>query len=410
MRRLLATAILAVVAACGDAGTGTPAPPATASVTVTLGQPTVERGGQTTATATARDGGGHAISAEVTWSSSNPAIATIDASGKITAVLIGSSVITATVAGKSGSVVVFVIAPAVEVQVSIAPSSLFRFGSAQALALVSDRYGTLVPSTSATWTSSDPSVATVTRTGVVTLVAAGVTTLRATVGSSSGAYLLTVPPVTGVSIGGSGRAKVGDTTRFAVWIMNGPVAVVLPVTWSVADPTAATITGLGTVVFHRAGMVMLRATVGGITDTREIEAYDWTTTTSGGSVRVELPVHEDPWEVWVWVVWPTLELSCQDGVLGARINAPWTGGTSDVSIQYTTDWYSPTVAQWRGGTNTISHPGATNADVRGFLLEIMDSAFLRVEYTPWAPGGAQELLFRLANATPRIQQVLEACP
>ena len=303
MRRALGTVMLIFGLACSDPGTVTP-DPVPASVTVALAQSTVDQGTHITATAVVRDADGEVMTSEVEWSSSKPSIATIDQSGKITAVLIGSTVIVAKAGGKSGSAVVFVVPAPVGIQVGISLDTLYRFGTVRAVVMVPDPYGTLDPRFGTQWSSSNPQVATVDGFGWVTLRAAGTTTIRTTYAGSSADLSLTVPPVTEVRFVGNGRGKVGDSTHILVQIMSGSRAIALPVMLSVEDPTAGTVTALGTIIPHRAGVMRVLATVGAVTAIRNIEVYDWTVVTAPGSMRLELPVHEDPWNG--WDVLPTL--------------------------------------------------------------------------------------------------------
>src|SRR4051812_36110163 len=73
-----------------------------ASVTVSLGSSTVAVGDTTRATAALRDYFHRLIYRSVTWSSSDPGIASVDSSGLVTGVSAGSAVITAARGYKSG--------------------------------------------------------------------------------------------------------------------------------------------------------------------------------------------------------------------------------------------------------------------------------------------------------------------
>ena len=94
---------------------GTPAPPAptTTRVDVTPTSASLVTGRTQQLTATARDASGAVRPDRVfTWSSSAPAVATVDASGLVTAVGPGSATITARADGVSGSASITVTAPA----------------------------------------------------------------------------------------------------------------------------------------------------------------------------------------------------------------------------------------------------------------------------------------------------------
>jgi hypothetical protein len=101
MARRLTT--LALACALGVALTGCSTSPSTATTSVTVTGPTLEVGatGQFKATATLSDGTKQDVTAVSTWSSSNTAIATVTATGMVTAVSAGMTTITATYQGTS---------------------------------------------------------------------------------------------------------------------------------------------------------------------------------------------------------------------------------------------------------------------------------------------------------------------
>jgi len=111
----LLVAILAV--ACGDSqgptapGPATPPPPpgpaAVASVTITADSPEVAVAGQGQLQATVRDAAGSELSdREITWASSVPAVASVDESGLVSGVALGSATVTATAEGVSGTITI----------------------------------------------------------------------------------------------------------------------------------------------------------------------------------------------------------------------------------------------------------------------------------------------------------------
>ncbi|HEY9226532.1 MAG TPA: Ig-like domain-containing protein, partial [Gemmatimonadaceae bacterium] len=96
----LSLALLLGLAACGGESTS---PPALASLTVTLSSPIVAVGQSSTATATGTDQNGGAVATgTVTWTSSNPSVASIAPTGAISALSAGTTTITGTASGKSG--------------------------------------------------------------------------------------------------------------------------------------------------------------------------------------------------------------------------------------------------------------------------------------------------------------------
>ena len=124
----------------------------------------------------------------VTWKSSDTSIVTVDKNGKITAKKVGTAEVTATVGGQSVTIKVTVKEKTqakeeededIEVtKVSVSGNKKMNVGESQKLKL------TVKPSDatnkSVTWSSSDPSVATVDKNGKVTAVGEGEVTITAT--------------------------------------------------------------------------------------------------------------------------------------------------------------------------------------------------------------------------------------
>jgi uncharacterized protein YjdB len=156
--------------------------------------------------ATAKDGSGAAVTNPgITWSSANPAVATVDANGRVTAKSVGTAVIAAMAACCSAEQVTITVQPTVA-SVSVSPStaSVQVGGSTQLSAVAKDLLGNLLSGVLVQWSSSNTSIATVNSAGVVTGQAAGEVAIAATIlGKSSTATV----SVTGGSSGGGGSSK-----------------------------------------------------------------------------------------------------------------------------------------------------------------------------------------------------------
>lgn len=112
----------------------------------------------------------------VTWSSENTSVATVDQSGKVTAVGLGTTTITATVGGGEGTCTITVEAtPVTGVSLNKTSITLTSPNATQTLTV------TVSPSNatdkSVTWSSLDTNVATVSSSGVVSAVDVGTTTI-----------------------------------------------------------------------------------------------------------------------------------------------------------------------------------------------------------------------------------------
>ena len=124
--------IVMLVLSCGDGAvepTAPPAPVATA-VTVNPGSAALSALGETARfTAEVRDQNGQVMAgAAVAWASSDASVATVDASGVVTAAANGSAAITATAGSVAGTAAVTVAQVVTAVAVSPAADTLVAFG------------------------------------------------------------------------------------------------------------------------------------------------------------------------------------------------------------------------------------------------------------------------------------------
>jgi uncharacterized protein YjdB len=179
--------------------------PTVKSIAVTPASATVTAGAtqQFSVTATYSDGTTGTLTSGVTWSSSSTTVSTINTSGLATAVAAGTATITASANGLTATA-------ALTVQkalrsIAVTPQNpTFAAGSTQqftATATYSDGSTANVTSTAA-WASSNTSVATIDSSGLATGVAAGSTTISASLNTISGSdpVTITLPQAAGVNI------------------------------------------------------------------------------------------------------------------------------------------------------------------------------------------------------------------
>jgi adhesin/invasin len=128
--------------------------------------------------------GNPVIGATVVWTTGQPAVATVDSTGLVTAVGNGTTTITAT-ADDAASQIEVVVRQAVS-SLTVSPTDLVLAAGdqAQLTAEAFDANGYLVPDAVVAWTAIDPAVATVDSGGLVTAQAAGSTTILATAGDA----------------------------------------------------------------------------------------------------------------------------------------------------------------------------------------------------------------------------------
>jgi trimeric autotransporter adhesin len=147
-----------------------------------------------TATGTFSDSSTQVITQDVTWTSSNTAVATVGAVGVVTGVGQGSADIIATFGGKSGQTLLTVSSATLE-SIALSPSTAIMAPastlSLSATGTFSDG-STQVITDAVTWSSSANNVATVSSFGQVTGQSAGTATITAQQGSVTGTAALVV--------------------------------------------------------------------------------------------------------------------------------------------------------------------------------------------------------------------------
>ena len=159
------------------------------SVSLDKTELSLEVGGEETLTATVAPT--NATNKNVTWESSNTSVATVDATGKVTAIGAGTATITVTTVNQSKTAtcevtVTAATVPVTGVTLSQTQASLYYNRTPNTLTLTATVAPDNATNKAVTWTSSNPSVATV-ENGVVTALARGTAVITATAADGSGA-------------------------------------------------------------------------------------------------------------------------------------------------------------------------------------------------------------------------------
>jgi len=167
-------------------------------VSVTPATATIGVGQTAQYAAITRDAFGNPLGGRtVTWSSSNPGVATVNGAGQATGVAVGSATLTATSEGKSGTAAILVTnVPVASVTVSPATASVPAGQTVQLTATLKDANGNTLTGRTVTWSSDNTAVATVSGSGLVSGVVAGAATITATSEAKTGTSAITVtaPP------------------------------------------------------------------------------------------------------------------------------------------------------------------------------------------------------------------------
>jgi len=180
-----------LVGACGGSSEPTPT---VASVEVTPATADREVGETVQLSAAVKDAAGNLMQGQsVTWSSSAQSVASISASGLVTANSLGSATLTATAGGKSGTATITVL-PEPVASITVAPTNdtLLVGETLQLAATLRDAGGNVLTGRTVNWSSVSPNVATVSSAGLVTGIADGVTTITGSSESASGTATIRV--------------------------------------------------------------------------------------------------------------------------------------------------------------------------------------------------------------------------
>ena len=191
---------------------------------ITLSSTTVQLKATETAQLTATIAPADASDKSLTWTSSNTAVATVDANGNITAVAVGEADIKAIAndaSGVSATCKVTVVPTPVE-SVSVTASGSTTLKAGQTVQLNS----TVLPETASdktvVWTSSNTAVAIVNNAGLVTAVAVGNASITATAGDKSSSVEIVVEKTLVESIEISANSNsifVGETMDLTATIL-----------------------------------------------------------------------------------------------------------------------------------------------------------------------------------------------
>jgi uncharacterized protein YjdB len=246
------------------------APAPVASVTLSAASTSMIGGQSQALTVTLRDAQSNQLSGRtVTWSSNNPSALTVAPNGQVTAVGAGTATVTATSEGKSGTISITVTAaPVASVALSALGTSLSVGQTMPVTVTLMDGHGTVLTGRTIIWSSSAPSVATVSSSGVVSAVAGGTAMITASSEGVTGSIAFTVAtsggtPTVTVRLSSS-ALTIGQTTQaVAVAKDAGGVSMSATPAWFSSNSAVATVSSAGMVTAVGVGSASITANVSG---------------------------------------------------------------------------------------------------------------------------------------------------
>ena len=231
-------------------------------ITLNLTEAVIYTGGTATLKATVLPS--DASNKSITWSSSDESTATVDASGKVTALKIGSVLITATANDGSGAyaqcqITVKQHVTAINLNTSNAVLYTGDTVSLEAAVLPDD-----ASDKSFTWSTSNTSIATVNLSGTVTAKKAGSAFIRATANDGSGIYAACAVTVkqraAGITLSAvSITLNLGKTTNLSANVQPADTSD-KSVTWSTSNGSVVSVDAMGKISGLKEGTADITAT------------------------------------------------------------------------------------------------------------------------------------------------------
>lgn len=283
------SAVCLVLAGCGggsshsnSTGNGTTTP-TLSSIAVTSSNSATSLAAGTTlqlaAQGTYSDGTTANLTSKVTWTTSDATLASASSGGLLTGLKVGSITVTASQGTVSGTMKISVTQATLSA-ISVQGNNGLVAGSTEQLSAqgtYTDK-STQSITTQVTWQSSDPTVASISGSGMVTAVKAGNVTITASMNSVSGTAGVAVTAaqvvLTSINVGtpspSLGAGSTEQLTATGVYSDNSTQSLTSQVSWGSSDPTVATVSAAGVLTGVKAGSVTVTASLGTVSGTGSV--------------------------------------------------------------------------------------------------------------------------------------------
>jgi uncharacterized protein YjdB len=224
------------------------------------------------------DGSTHDLTTQSSWSSSNPAVAKVSASGLARALTPGSTTITAALGSVNASITLTV-TNATIVSISVTPAGRTIPPGTKLSFIATGTFSdssTQVVTREATWVSDNPAVATIGSQGSVTAVSPGTANISATFNGVTGSAVLTVSSATLVSISVTpdtaflAPASTLGYTATGTFSDGSTQGISNAVSWTSSDPAVASVSNFGLVTGQSPGTATITAQLGSVTGSADL--------------------------------------------------------------------------------------------------------------------------------------------
>jgi Bacterial surface proteins containing Ig-like domains len=305
------------------------------------------------------------------WTSDKTSVATVDSSGKVTAVALGSATITATTVDGSKTASCAVTVGAALSGLNKTSTGLLVGGSEQLAPAYSSSDGSGTP---LTWTSSNSSVASVNSSGLITGVSAGFATITATDGSNSKSCVVIVSAskvaVEGVTMSPTATTLFSGQSIQMSALPSPTDATDQSISWTSSSPTVASVSGSGLVSAVSAGSTSITATTNDgaktATSTVYVSAAKWikldARVSSSTNTSFTSACTDSSGNIYA------IGRSNSGSDYGNGISAQWDG---PALIKYNSDglaqWFFPSGYTWGCWFSSIVIDSSGNAIISGYV-------------------------------------------
>ena len=324
---------------------------------------------------------------EFSWMSSDAGVATVDASGLVTAAGNGEATITASAGEASGSAVVTVMQVVASVEVTPASSELAVGSTAQLTAEGFDENANAVEDAQFSWASSDAAVASVDVSGLVTGIDEGETTITASADGASGTAVVTViQPLASVEVTPSevGLSALGATVQLTAegFDDDGNAVEGVRFSWKSSDAAIATVDASGLVTAAGNGEATITASAGGASGSAVV-------TVAQALVSLEVA----PTEIGLSALGATEQLTAQGRDANGHevAGAVFAWGSSDAAVA-TVDASGLVTAVDNGNATITASAGETSASATVTVKQVATSVRVIPSVADELPVGATEKL------------------
>jgi Concanavalin A-like lectin/glucanases superfamily/Bacterial Ig-like domain (group 2) len=247
--------------------------PSVVSISIAPSTPSIVKGStlQFTATATYSDGSTQNVTNTASWNSTNTTVVSISSTGLGAGVGVGTSTIQATSGSITGTAQATVTLALVSIAIVPANATVAKGNTLQlaATGTYSDNSTQNITS-SVTWSSSSPAIASISTGGIVTGAGLGTATIAAASGATSGSSGLTVTVPTLLSISITPANSLMSTNATSQFTATGTYSdgstqnITASSTWTSSNSAAATINANGLVTSLAVGNTTIAAALGSI--------------------------------------------------------------------------------------------------------------------------------------------------